>query len=192
MKTLSIYICLLFGWILIALAFAPQADASEPCPVSWDKTFQKSTRVYMPLMLKHDWIGIKAQALTESNCRPHVCSRAGACGVLQIMPLTWQDLTDKDHAHIFEPKLNIIMGTRYMAWQASNWLGRDREPEEVFDLAAAGYNAGIGRVLKAQAICKGVRLWENIAPCMQVVIALGYMEPINYVIRIKWWRGQLE
>lgn len=162
------------------------------CPAAWDKTFQGATRIFMPQGLKHEWRLLKAQALTESACRDNVCSHVGACGVMQIMEATWSDLNSHDHASIFDPKMNIIEGVKYQAWQTGNWLGRDRTGREAYELGAAGYNAGLGNILKAQARCGGARLWDDVASCLPQITGRHSKETIEYVKRIERWEGRLK
>jgi len=73
----------------------------------------------------------------ESGYRQGLVSRAGARGLMQLMPATADDLeVDPDDA-----KQNIEGGTRYLAWLLKHF-DDDR-------LAVAAYNAGPGRVKRA-------------------------------------------
>ena len=176
---------------LLAQVFIGPAQAASPaaevCPHAWDKTFRKSNRLFMPAPLRGHWRWHRDQAVVESGCRPRVCSQVGACGVLQIMPGTWEDLTRgaRQTGSVFAPKMNIIVGVRYMAWQTRQWLGRPRSASELFALGAAGYNAGLGHVLKAQARCGGARTWPEIAPCLPAITGEHSRETIQYIERIE-------
>ena len=191
------------------------ASSTELCPAGWDKTFKSSTKVFMPTLLKSQWKLVKAQALTESGCRPKVCSHVGACGVLQIMPGTWDDiqrsLSGKSPAwakivhdirglpgkapdrktSIFDPKLNIIYGAKYMGWLCGQWSGRGRKAEETFDLCAASFNSGIGHIVKAQTLCGGPKLWRDISKCLVNVTGKHSKETLQYIERIHAWRKRL-
>lgn len=82
----------------------------------------------------------------ESDFKPDAVSRAGAVGLMQLMPSTFRWLTDDitgeclpDHM-ISDPDVNIRHGSRYLAMlysQYGNW-----------QTALAAYNAGTGRVNK--------------------------------------------
>ena len=200
---------------LLGLVFPRPTPAAELCPAGWDKTFKSSTRIFMPTLLKSEWKLVKAQALTESECRPKVCSHVGACGVLQIMPGTWDDiqrsLSGKSPAwakiahdirglpgkapprktSIFDPKLNIIYGAKYMGWLCRQWSGRDRKAEETFDPCAASFNAGIGHVVKAQMLCGGAKLWKDMSKCLVNVTGKHSKETLQYIKRIHTWRERL-
>ena len=203
--------------LIIGLFLCGQAPtfAAELCPVGWDKTFKSSTKIFMPTLLKSEWKLVKAQALTESRCRPRVCSRVGACGVLQIMPGTWADIqrslklntpawaqikhdiaglpekAPNRKTSIFDAKLNIIYGVKYMGWLCGQWSGRNRNSAEIFDICAASFNAGIGHVVKAQTICGGQKLWGQFKRCMVDVTGRHSKETLQYVERIHVWRNKL-
>jgi soluble lytic murein transglycosylase-like protein len=74
------------------------------------------------------WAVIKA----ESNFQPHVVSKAGARGLMQIMPETAKDLGIID---CFDPRQNIFGGTLYL----KNLLVRF---ESCIPLSVAAYNSG--------------------------------------------------
>lgn len=73
----------------------------------------------------------------ESGFQTGRVSRAGARGLMQLMPATAEDLgVDADNA-----RENVDGGTRYLAWLVRHF-GDER-------LAIAAYNAGPGRVKRA-------------------------------------------
>jgi soluble lytic murein transglycosylase-like protein len=79
---------------------------------------------------------IRAVMQAESAFHPYVVSRAGAEGLMQLMP----DLSDEmgvDNA--FDPRDNIMGGTRYLKRLLDYHNGN-------IDLALASYNAGPGNV----------------------------------------------
>jgi soluble lytic murein transglycosylase-like protein len=79
---------------------------------------------------------LKAVARVESNFRPHVVSRAGAMGVMQLMPGTAQGLGVTDP---FDPEQNIMGGARYLRQLLDRFNGDLR-------VALSAYNGGQGRV----------------------------------------------
>jgi soluble lytic murein transglycosylase-like protein len=74
---------------------------------------------------------VRAVIEVESNFNPNAVSDKGAEGLMQIMPATARDFHLSDP---FDPKQNIIAGTRYLKRQLINF-GDIR-------LALAAYNAG--------------------------------------------------
>ena len=89
---------------------------------------------------------IYAVIKTESNFDPDAVSRVGAMGLMQLMPSTFEDLTNNflrenlSDDKISDPATNIKYGVYYLSWLYSkfgNW-----------DTVAAAYNKGIGDVQK--------------------------------------------
>jgi hypothetical protein len=89
----------------------------------------------------------------ESNFKAGAVSRAGARGLMQIMPEVWRQYShsscDGEHAYgdpcadprncIFNPEANIRVGTRYFRVLLDRYNGR-------VDLALEAYNAGLTNV----------------------------------------------
>jgi soluble lytic murein transglycosylase len=79
---------------------------------------------------------IKAVIKAESDFDPYAVSRAGARGLMQIMPETARDLGIID---LFDPRENILGGTRYLKMLLAEFQGN-------LPLTLAAYNAGPERV----------------------------------------------
>lgn len=80
---------------------------------------------------------LHALVLVESAYRPSACSRAGACGLTQLMPATALELGVVDR---FDPAENLTGGADYLVRQLKRF-GDLR-------LALAAYNAGPARVAR--------------------------------------------
>lgn len=81
---------------------------------------------------------VKAVIHAESGYNPNAVSRAGATGLMQLMPKTAQGLKVNDS---FNPKDNIRGGVRYLRFLLDTFKGD-------VSLALAAYNAGMSKVAK--------------------------------------------
>jgi soluble lytic murein transglycosylase-like protein len=91
-----------------------------------------ATRYQLPESL------VRAVIHTESNYHAHAVSRAGAMGLMQLMPKTAKALGVSD---AFDPRQNIYGGARYLRLLANRYEGQ-------LVLVLAAYNAGAGNVDK--------------------------------------------
>jgi hypothetical protein len=119
----------------------PQRRAGDDQPVAlgaerfhrYDSIIRAAaTRYQLPESL------LRAVIHTESNYYPHAVSRAGAMGLMQLMPRTARTLGVRE---AFDPSQNIHGGARYLRLLANRYGG-----DMVLVLAA--YNAGAGNVEK--------------------------------------------
>ena len=102
-------------------------------PATMDDIFAQASETYgVPLNL------LKAVAKAESNFQPEVTSRAGAMGVMQLMPATAESLGVTDP---YDARQNIMGGAKYLANMLERYDGD-------VTLALAAYNAGSGNVKK--------------------------------------------
>ncbi|MEG3191435.1 lytic transglycosylase domain-containing protein, partial [Lysobacter sp. D1-1-M9] len=85
---------------------------------------------------------VRAIMHAESAFDPNALSRAGAQGLMQLMPATARRF---GVTNAFEPAQNIRAGVEYLAWLLKRFDGD-------LTLAAAGYNAGEGNVDKYKGV----------------------------------------
>jgi len=141
-----------------------------------------------------DWHLIAAQIYQESRFNPRAKSRAGARGMMQILPRTARSLGVKDSYNAVE---NINAGVRYLKKLYDNYssiTGFDR-----MMLTLAAYNAGRGHVEDARrlAIQKGLDpdSWNSLRKTLPLLRYRKYYkkskhgycrgtEPVNYAKRV--------
>jgi membrane-bound lytic murein transglycosylase MltF len=103
-----------------------------------------------------DWLLMAAQGYQESQLNHAARSKAGAIGVMQVMPKTGKELGVGD---IRELEANIHAGTKYIRLMIDQYY--DKEPMTPLDkmlFAFASYNAGPARVrqLRQDAAQRGL------------------------------------
>lgn len=104
---------------------------------SMDEIFQEASNEYnVPIEL------LKAVGKAESNFNAKAVSRAGAQGVMQLMPATARELGVTDS---FDAEQNIMGGAKYLSRMLKKY-------DNNASLALAAYNAGSGNVAKYDGI----------------------------------------
>ncbi len=98
---------------------------------------------------------VRAVIKAESNFDPRAVSPANAHGLMQLLPSTAERMMVTD---IFDPRQNILGGTRYLRILANTFNGN-------LQLTVAAYNAGEGAVAR----------YGGIPP---------YEETQNYVVKV--------
>jgi soluble lytic murein transglycosylase-like protein len=82
---------------------------------------------------------IRAVIEVESAGNSQAVSPEGAIGLMQVMPATARELGIREPHRLFDPRINIHVGTQYLAWQLWSFNGNVQK-------ALIAYNAGPGVV----------------------------------------------
>lgn len=102
-----------------------------PATIAYNDAIAEAAALY-----KLDPNLIRAIIRAESSFNPYAVSRAGAQGLMQLMPEVAEELSVLDP---FDPRQNIFGGARYLRQLLDRNDGN-------LDLAVASYNAGPGAV----------------------------------------------
>jgi len=187
LKRASLFIIFLF--LLLKPAFTqrlPHVDSKKWTP-KYDRHFRKYTKRFFGVGF--DWKWFKAQAIAESNLRDDAKSWAGAKGIMQIIPRTFEEIQEKNpaFADIDEPRWNIAAGIYYDYQMYKRW--KEIPPlENRMSFMFASYNAGRRTILNAQKVSKQDGLpgihWEHIEAIAEKVPRWRHEETLGYIKKI--------
>lgn len=131
-----------------------------------------------------DWVLVMAVMNQESRFDHEAVSHRGAYGLMQIMPMTQMELSEKlGIAETMTPRNNIKAGiyhlrSLYEAFPRARYEDRIR-------LMLAAYNGGFGRVMDAQHIAEyfgnDPNSWESVKD------ALSLLTKSNYTLHQHIW-----
>ncbi|MCI0706608.1 MAG: transglycosylase SLT domain-containing protein [Ignavibacteriae bacterium] len=204
----SLSIALVFSVLLLAGCYTPSSSLNivqkfgisgdifsinppEPGSAEIDHLTAKSINQYGSLIRKYshkydmDWRLVLAVIKQESRFRHNAVSRTGAYGLMQIMPVTQAELTDKigiDEAK--SPWNNIRAGVFHL-----RSLYRYFDQAENMDrihLSLAAYNAGLSRIRDAQSIAE--YLGHNPNSWGHVKDALPLLSKQYYTLHRQIWK----
>jgi len=131
-----------------------------------------------------DWLALLAQAYQESGLDHDSHSRAGAVGIMQLLPSTaeyigFEDITDIDD--------NIHAGVKYLAFLRERYFS-DPEMSNVdrFAFTWAAYNAGPAKVTKIRARAEKMELDPNkwFQNVEYAALSMVGQETVKYVANI--------
>ena len=107
-----------------------------------------------PLIQKHaahyifPWNLIAAQIYQESRFNPDAKAWDGGMGLMQLMPLTAEELGCR---RVFDPDENIKAGVKYM-YRLRKKVNNDVSANDKMCFALAAYNGGYGHVIDARKL----------------------------------------
>jgi soluble lytic murein transglycosylase-like protein len=135
----------------------PSRDNSKDRFTRYDEYIREASELYqIPEAL------IRAVIKSESDYDPHVVSSVDARGLMQLMPSVCEDM----HVpldQVFEPRLNILGGTRLLRILANRFNGD-------LVMTIAGYHAGGSAVAKYN----GIPPYEHTQKYVQIVLKRYY------------------
>lgn len=173
-------------WLAIVLIFISSLCYADDT-ARLNIYFYKYSKMYFG---NFDWQWFKAQGIVESNLKYDAVSPVGAKGIMQIMPATWKELTEKLNFRIdgiFDAEWNIAAGIYYNRYLWNFWK-TERPLKDKLAFVFASYNGGAGNVLKAQKQCYAsgtdCNLWDSVSRFANTVKTWKYRESLDYVDRI--------
>jgi len=171
-------------WVVVCSLLLSCTPLYSEYSSSYDSYFKKYSSRYLA---EYDWRWLKAQGIQESRLDAEAVSKAGAVGVMQIMPRTWEDETKRlgITASRTNPKVNILVGASYMKRMVRFWKA-PRTQMQRLELAQASYNAGAGNILAAQVLAGGDSEWRQVQSYLEDVTGkANSYETIRYVQKIR-------
>ena len=171
-------------FILVASpTFAQSSDSDR-----FDEVFRKYSKRYFSVAF--DWRLFKAQAMVESNLRARARSRAGARGIMQLMPSTFREIRSKNpeiKGKWDQADANIAAGIAYSRQLWTRWTA-DSHVDHLRQFMLSSYNAGRSTLLRAQTVAReralDARVWPSIERVAPTVPNWRYDETLNYVSRV--------
>lgn len=117
-----------------------------------------------------DWMLLAAIAKAESGFRHDAISRAGAVGLMQIMPQVAKNL-GYSRAQLFDPYTNIDLAAQLLqANEKILHLPKELNEKERWKFTLGCYNAGYTRIVDARALAdhfgSNADRWNNVALCL--------------------------
>jgi soluble lytic murein transglycosylase-like protein len=132
---LLVFFLALYGLPVCATAAGEQAPAAVSNKQRYTSLIGRTAKRYgVDAALVHALIKV------ESNYNPEAVSRAGAIGLMQLLPETAADYGVESREALFDPAINVSAGTRH--------LKRLLKKYKNISHALAAYNAGEGSAVK--------------------------------------------
>ena len=110
--------------VVTALAMLVGECGHHTVPSRYDFQIRLAVDHYWPVEARPYWCAYKAQLVAESALDPNAVSPAGARGIAQIMPATWEEVKPRAglmDASPHDATASIRAGAYYMGWLRSRW-----------------------------------------------------------------------
>ena len=186
-RVLALFLCFVANVAVTTQSFG-QGFEKYRDHKDYDAYFRKYSKRFFGVGF--DWHYFKAQGIAESNLNPSATSHVGARGIMQLMPNTFTEVTEKTgliEGSLDDPRWNIAAGIWYNKYQFDYWQ-KGRGLEERLKFMYGSYNAGRVNLRKAQrqAINRGLnpRQWASMEEALPHVTGRRSEETITYVERI--------
>lgn len=186
------------AFVLALLTVTPVVRTAAAGPRDenrYDEYFRKYTKRFFGIGF--DWRLFKAQGLVESRMSEAARSRAGARGVMQLLPRTYRavQMKNPDLGDIGDPQWNIAAGISYARDLWMLWAD-DVDTVHLREFMLGSYNAGRSTLLRAQKMAEALRLnhrqWPSIEFVAPTVPGWQYQETVNYVLRVFAYLGEMD
>jgi membrane-bound lytic murein transglycosylase MltF len=148
---------------------------------------------YVPLFRKYgarygfDWMLLAAIAYQESEMKPDRRSRAGALGLMQVLPSTSRD-DSIGIENIMDPENNVHAGTKYLAQLRDVYFSDTAlPPHERIHFILAAYNAGPNRIQQCRSLAERLGYDPNRWHGQTEIAALHLIgqETVRYVANVQ-------
>jgi membrane-bound lytic murein transglycosylase MltF len=177
-------------FVCAGLLLSGESYAGSIFPSQFDGQIRSAAKTYLPFL--SSWTLLKAQLYAESKLDPNTPrSKAGAEGIAQFLPGTWNDIAPHIGYAGMPSSLAgpaILGAAYYMAKLREGWP--TWSDYELHKLALASYDAGIGNIKLAtsQPACVGASSWAVVADCLPKVTGDKSKETLSYIntIWIYW------
>ncbi len=178
----------LLGNVLIKRYYGNTRWIKNPLVEAERKKFEQLIALFVKYGDKYDFdsLAIVAQAYQESKLDHSAKSRAGAIGIMQLLPSTAKD-ANVAIPDIHELEQNIHAGTKYMAFLRDRYYsGPEFDDENRFAFCWAAYNAGPARVSRMRRKAKEMGLDPNqwFGHVEHAALAMVGQETARYVSNI--------
>lgn len=175
-RVFPLIVVLIFGLVSFAFAFAPSLLFKSMYPLRYEDEITASAAAHGV-----DPYLVAAVIRSESSWDPEASSHQGACGLMQLMPETAQDMVAKglvdgkrySYENLEDPAINIEYGCAYLSYLLTYFNGAT-------DRAIAAYNAGMGNV---DGWAKQDKLLHN---------AITFPETQAYLVRVNMAKARYQ